>query len=108
MMALILGDGANPVGEGQRIGEAREVEDPLEPGDAVAFYKVPVGDLALEVTDLGLGHPRRVAAAGDAAFARQCLHRVNLPAPAALGRGRHPQPGSSTAPAASYCSENNM
>ena len=57
-MALLLGESANPVGEGQRVGEGRDVERPLELGDAVAFYELPVGDLALEIGDLGLRHSR--------------------------------------------------
>src|SRR5499426_4746054 len=79
MMTLRLGQGAHPVREGQRIGEAREVEDPLQPSDAVAFHLAPVGDLAREFGDLCLRHSRRVAAAGDAAFSRQCPHCAHLP-----------------------------
>jgi hypothetical protein len=30
MMALILGDPTDPVGEGQRVGKARKVEESLE------------------------------------------------------------------------------
>jgi hypothetical protein len=74
MMSLLLGEDADLFGEGQRVGEAREVEDPLEPGDAVAFQQLPVGDLTSELRDLRLAHPGRVAAAGDAAFGRQCPH----------------------------------
>ena len=70
MMTLLLGEGTNPVGEGQRVGEARDVEDPLEPGDAVVLQQVPVGDLGPEFRDLRRGHPGRVATAGDAPFAR--------------------------------------
>src|SRR5712691_10005435 len=58
MVALLLGESANPVGEGQRVGEGRDVERPLELGDAVAFYELPVGELALEIADLGLRHSR--------------------------------------------------
>src|SRR5262245_59791451 len=79
MMARVVGDSTDPVGERQCVGKVREGEDPLEPGDAVAFHEAPVRDLVLESGDLGLGHPRRVVAACDAAFARQCLHRVILP-----------------------------
>src|SRR5215831_16280624 len=79
MMTVRLGQGAHPVRKGQRIGEAREVEDPLQPSDAVAFDPAPVGDLAREFGDLGLRHSRRVAAAGDAAFGRQCPHCAHLP-----------------------------
>src|SRR5262249_38123609 len=100
MMALIVGDGTNSVGEGQRVGEAREVEDPLEPGDAVAFHEVPVGDLALEFADLGIGHPRRVAAAGDAAFGGQYLHCATSRAPTASGPGLPPSPDRALRPAA--------
>jgi hypothetical protein len=56
-MSLLLGEDADPVGEGQRVGEAREVEDPLEPGDAVAFQQLLVGDLTSELRDLRLAHP---------------------------------------------------
>src|SRR5262245_35558507 len=79
MMVLSLGDRTHPVGEGQRVGKVREVEDSLESSDAVAFHEMPVRDLARELGDLGLGHARRVAAAGDAAFPSQCLHRVDPP-----------------------------
>ena len=41
MVTLRLGEGADPIGEGQRVGEAREVENPLEPGDAVSHMKSP-------------------------------------------------------------------
>src|SRR5438034_9822305 len=88
MMTLLLGEGANPVREGQGVGEVREVEDPLEPGDAVAVQQVPIGDLVLEVRDLRCGHPGRVAAAGDAPFGRQCPHCAHLPGRLA------PRPGS--------------
>ncbi|TMB59901.1 MAG: hypothetical protein E6J51_13350 [Chloroflexi bacterium] len=33
MVTLFLGEGADPVREAQRVGEVRELEDPLEPGD---------------------------------------------------------------------------
>jgi hypothetical protein len=46
------------LGEGERVGKAREVKCPLEPGDTVALHELPVGDLALEIGDLGLRHPR--------------------------------------------------
>ena len=78
-MRVRLSQGAHPVREGQRIGEVREVEDPLQPSDAVAFHSVPVGDLTLEFDDLGLRYSRRVATAGDAAFSRQCPHCAHLP-----------------------------
>jgi hypothetical protein len=79
MMSLRLGEDADPVGEGQRVGEAREVEDPLEPGDTVALQQLPVGDLTSELRDVRLGHPGRVAAAGDAPFGRQCPHPMLPP-----------------------------
>ena len=41
MVTLRLGEGADAVGEGQRLDEAREMEDPLEPGDAVALQRLP-------------------------------------------------------------------
>jgi hypothetical protein len=43
MVALLLGEGANLVGEGQRVGEGRDLERPLQPGDTVAFRESPVG-----------------------------------------------------------------
>src|SRR5260370_614152 len=88
--ALAEEEGANPVGEGQRVGEAREVEDPLEPSDAVAFHQVPVGDLAPELGNLGLRHLRRVAPAGDAPFGRQCPHCTHLPGRLPPGPGSPP------------------
>jgi hypothetical protein len=62
MVTLCLGDCADPVGEGHRVGKAREVEYPLEPGDAAALQKLPAWDFAPELRDLRLGRPRRVAA----------------------------------------------
>src|SRR5438128_2421791 len=85
MVTLRLGEGADPVGEGQRVGEAREVEEPLEPGNAVAFHRLPGGDLAPELRDLHFGHPGRVAAAGHTAFGGQRAHRMNLPGRTGLG-----------------------
>ena len=41
MVTLHLGAGADPVVEGQRGGEVREVEDSLEPGDVVALQQLP-------------------------------------------------------------------
>ena len=72
MVALLLSEGTNPVGEGQRVGEARELENPLEPSDAVALQQTPVPDLRPKLGDLSLGHPRRVSTAGGAALSRQC------------------------------------
>src|SRR5215813_3835546 len=91
MMALILGDRTHPVGEGQRVGKAWEVEDSLEPSDPVAFHEVPVRDLARELGDLGLGRPRRIAAAGNAAFPRQCLDRLDPPGQVPPRSGPPPQ-----------------
>src|SRR2546428_3019873 len=104
MVTLRLGEGADPVGEGQRVGEAREVEEPLEPGNTVAFHQVPGGDLTPELRDLHLGHPGRVAAAGDTAFGGQRAHRVNLPPRRfRAGPGVPPHgPGPSPAPAATH------
>ena len=56
MVSLLLGEGANLVGKGQCVGEAPEVEEPLDSGDAVALQQLPVGDLAPELRDLRLGH----------------------------------------------------
>jgi hypothetical protein len=77
-MTFRLGKGANLVGEGQRVGEGREVEGPLEPGDAVALQKLPIGDLGPEFSDLSRGHPRRIAATGDILFDGQLAHRMHL------------------------------
>src|SRR2546422_10997276 len=44
-----------------------------------ALQQLPVGDLAPEFRDLVRAHPRRVAAAGDAPFGRECPHRTHLP-----------------------------
>ncbi len=41
MVTLVLGEGTDPVGERQRGGEVREVEDSLEPGNAVALQQLP-------------------------------------------------------------------
>src|SRR5712692_6951859 len=81
MMSRLLGEGANAVGEGQRVGEVREVEDSLEPGDAVALQQLPGGDFAPELRDLRLGHLRRVTAAGDTPFGGQRAHRAHLSSP---------------------------
>src|SRR5262245_16290749 len=78
MMTLLLCKGADPVGEGQRASEGREVEDPLEPGDAVALQMEPIGDLGPECPDLSRGHPRRIVATGNTPFDRQRTHRVYL------------------------------
>jgi hypothetical protein len=91
MMALVLGQGAHAVGEDQRLGEAQEVEDPLEPSDTITFHQVPVGDLALELGNLGLRHLRRVAPAGDAPFGRQYRHCTHLPWRLPSRPGRHPR-----------------
>jgi hypothetical protein len=46
MVTLLLGEGTNPIGEGQRVGEAREVEGALEPGDAVPLTSCRRGPCA--------------------------------------------------------------
>ncbi|MGH7332142.1 MAG: LLM class flavin-dependent oxidoreductase [Candidatus Rokuibacteriota bacterium] len=54
----------------------RRMDEMLEPGDAVALHKLPVGDLGPELGDLRLGHPRRVAPAGHAPFGGQFRHHT--------------------------------
>src|SRR5262249_16408836 len=78
MVTLRLGEGADPVGEGQRVGESWEAEGPLEPGDAVALHHLPVWDLTPELRNLRHSHPGRVAAAGDTSFSGQRAHRTHL------------------------------
>jgi hypothetical protein len=41
MVTLRLGEGADLVREAQRVGEVREVEDPLEAGDPITLQEVP-------------------------------------------------------------------
>src|SRR5712692_11160139 len=79
MVTLPPRRGPNPIGEGQRGGEVREAEGPLELGDTVTLPQLPGGDLAPELSDLRLGDPRRVAAAGDAGFSGQRAHRAHFP-----------------------------
>src|SRR5262245_53703859 len=78
MVALRLGEGADPVGEGQRVGECWEAEGPLEPGHAVSLHHLPVWDLAPELRDLRHSHPGRIGAAGDTPFGGQRAHRAHL------------------------------
>src|SRR5262244_3968843 len=92
MMTLLLCTGADPVGEGQRAGEGREVEDPLEPGDAVALQKLQSG-----IWDLSSATSAAVAR-GESS--RQATHRstdsvliacTSLPGSIVLREGRvHP------------------
>jgi len=41
MVTLRLSEGADPIGEGKRVGEVREVKDPLEPSYAITFQYLP-------------------------------------------------------------------
>ena len=41
MVTLRLGEGADPVGEGQRVGEVPEVEGPFESSDPIALQQLP-------------------------------------------------------------------
>ena len=75
MVTLCLGESSDLVGEGQRVGEAREVEYALELGDAVALQELPVWDFAPELRALRLGYPWRVVAAGDTPLGGQRAHR---------------------------------
>ena len=68
MVTLLRGERPNLVGEGQCVGEDREEEEPLKPGDTVALQQLSIGDLASELRDLRLGYPRRVTPTGDTPF----------------------------------------
>ena len=74
MVALRLGEGANLIGEDQRVREVRELKESLEPHDAVALHQAPVGDLARKLRDLRLSYAGRVAPASNATLGGQCLH----------------------------------
>ena len=87
MVTLRLSEGADPVGEGQRVAEAREVEDALEPGDAVALEQLPVENLPPELRDLRLGHTGRSAVAGDTPFRRQRAHHAHSSGAFPVGPG---------------------
>src|SRR5262245_23129910 len=76
VVALRFGEGAHPVGEGQRIGEVGKVEDALKPSYSITLQYSPARDLSHEFTDLRLSHPWRVVAAGDTPFGGQCAHRA--------------------------------
>src|SRR5262249_12018848 len=76
VVTLLLGEGADPVGEGQRIGEVGEVEDALKPSYSITLQYLPARDLSHKFRDLRRSHPRRVAAASDTPFGRQCAHRA--------------------------------
>jgi hypothetical protein len=41
MVTLRLSEGADPVGEGQRLGEVREAEGPFESSDPIALQQLP-------------------------------------------------------------------
>src|SRR5215831_19126544 len=66
MVALLLGEGADPVRESQRLDEGWDTKDAFEPGDAVALYQMPTGNLAQEPGALRLRDVGRVAPAGHA------------------------------------------
>src|SRR4030095_13658200 len=76
MVTLRLSEGANPVSEGQRVGEVREVEDPFESSNPIALQHLPPRDLTSKLCDLRRGHPGRVVAAGDTPFGGQRAHRA--------------------------------
>jgi hypothetical protein len=91
MMPLGLSEGTDAIGESQRVGEAREVEDPLESGDAVTLKQLPAGDLALELCYLRFGHPGRIAATSDAPFRGQRAHSAHLPGALRARPGSRPR-----------------
>jgi hypothetical protein len=94
MVTLRLGDGGDPVGESQRVGEAREVEDPLEPGNTVALQRSPGGDLALSSAisaSVSRGESRRQApqrSADSVLIARTSQGGLREPAPGPRPRAR--------------------
>jgi hypothetical protein len=96
MVPLVLGEGADAVGKGQRIGEAREVEGPLEASDAVALQPLPARDLGRALCDLPLsvtrGESRRQATHRSAdSMLIAHLPRASQPAPG-LAHGPEPRP----------------
>src|SRR5579862_4312006 len=74
MMALFFRQRTDPIGKSERFGEIREFENALQSSDSFAFNQGPLRNLGLELLDLGLGHQRRIAAAGGALLSYQCTH----------------------------------
>src|SRR5438105_2751101 len=74
MVAGTLGQGADPVREGQRLDEVRKAKRPLEPWDAVALDDAPARDLGLQRFDFGRGHAGTVRTTLGAVLIRQLAH----------------------------------
>src|SRR3990172_4048928 len=74
MMAFRFGEDADAVGEGEGLSKVGESEHPLQPRNAIPLHQFPVRSLRPEFFYLRRGHPRGIAAAGDALFARQTAH----------------------------------
>jgi hypothetical protein len=72
-MALLLGQLAHALREGQRLPEIGELEGPHQAGHAVVLLHRPLRDEWLQRRRFLLRDPRRVAAAGDAALLSQFL-----------------------------------
>src|SRR5713226_8250006 len=76
-MALLLSQLANPLGEGERLLEIRELEAAFQPRDAFPLDYFPFRDQGLECGDFVVRHPRRIAPAGHTTLVDQVRHRCS-------------------------------
>src|SRR3990170_8335876 len=74
MMAFRFGEDADAVGEGEGLSKVGESEHLLQPRNAIPLHQFPLRNLRPEFFYLRRGHPRGIAAASDALFARQTAH----------------------------------
>ena len=69
-----LGQLADVIGKGQRLGKVAEVKDPLQAGNALELDDLPGGQLLEQRLLLGISERRGFAAAGNAAGLAEFEH----------------------------------
>ena len=69
-----LGQLADAIGKGQRLGKVTEVKDPLQAGNALDLDDLPGGQRLEQLVLLGISERRGLAAAGEAAGLAEFEH----------------------------------